>query len=792
MRRLFILALLFLLISISSYSNGLFTPKAYRYTVGDTIIVKGTLVDAMTKEPLSLLPVTIKIDHQKEYSVILDSKGRFALPLLNTVTEITIEAVNYNDTNIVIKKDGNEAKIGKVLLSKIKELSEVTIKDTVSNVKQEPFKRTYKVQPLKTNEAPVIKSFIKTLPEITFVGDKFVVDGSKDAVFYLNGVRTNSDVILNLPVDLIDKVEVISNPAMLRLRMTNTIIINVVTKREDAATYGSSNSISGAIVNKFIGGTVEPYYSKKDLLVTFSANTYKNNSRDKFTNTWKPLDAELNTLIEDGISHNVTKPIFLSGFIQKDLAKKIQLSINLDYSNTIIEINRELNSTSLFNSKSSTAFNELVRIDRSTKDYSGALELAYKGDKTSLFLNFGGTNSRLKNKLFDDITGAYNGALINDLNNKSIDYSAQISLEHTFSDKVSSRFGVVYSWRDVDSELGNFSDGSVNGQIIKSNTSYNEKTYGAFGSMSLNFPIATIDLGVREELSRNFNEGKLYYDRYLFVPQIYIYRKFKKYGTFNLSAYREIDTPNQLFINSAYTSTNLTNANFGNTKIDREAKNKIDLTHNIALFKKFRVSFNTNIYYTNTENLISNNGYRYDDGRNFFYRQQTNVGSFSSYGLYIGATKSFKKLGYVKLGGGINRQEYDLKDSVNLSKTLANIRSSFTLNFAKNYTANFAFSYRNYSISPYTVTSIRPDMSLTFTGKLIKDILYAEVYWTNMFNVNGLRESDYHSYYVDRHSSLNQLTQNVSFSVTYMLGKKKDKDASSNRSIEKQGVKAEN
>jgi len=778
-------------IALGSNAVEAYGPLTDDFRGTDSILVSGQFINAKSNRPLSLSVINIQTS-QLTLSVILDSKGMFSVKIPSKITEISFQADNFSESVRQLKAGSAEQNLGKIMLLPVQALTEVTVTGQSANDKQLPFKNVYKVKPPVTSEAPVVKSFLKTLPEISFVDEKFLADGSKEVVFYLNGIRSGAESILRLPLDLIDKVEVINNPALMRVKTSPVTIVNVLTKKGDAATYGLTGGLSGAVINKMLGVNAEPYFTKKDLLVTASVNTYKNNSRDEFYNAWQPSGVQLAELNETGASRNSTKPVFFSTFIQKDLAKKLQLSINFDFSDTRITSDRSIRNVGRYAAGVVRAYAEDVQISRSTRDFSGGGELAYKSEKTNLFLNAGITDSKFGNLMLDNFSGDLSGRFNNSLNSSSTDYAAQLSAEHTFSDILSSRIGLLYTWRNVDSELSNVAQGAGPGTNLFNTNDYKERNLGAFMGITLSLPVATVDIGLREEHSRNFSRGNLYYDRYLFIPQVYIFKKFKKSGTLSLSAYRTVDTPSPLSVNPGGTSTNINNANFGNAFLEREISDKIELTHNVSLFKKFRIAFNSSANYVHVKNLIGLNGYRYSDSLGQFLRMQNNIGTYSMLTLYVGATKSVKKIGYFRLGLGYNRHEYDLTDSIIQDINEIVLRSSMNVNLSKKISSSLAFSYRNKNASPYTLNTLRPNLTLSVNGKFLKNTLYAEASWSNLLGLNNKRFAAYQSASVNRYSLQNQFTQNVSFAITYVLGKKNNREASANRGIEKQGVKTEN
>ncbi len=71
---------------------------------------------------------------------------------------------------------------------------------------------------------------------------------------------------------------------------------------------------------------------------------------------------------------------------------------------------------------------------------------------------------------------------------------------------------------------------------------------------------------------------------------------------------------------------------------------------------------------------------------------------------------------------------------------------------------------------------MRPDISLGFSAKLIKDKLYMDLSWSNLFNLSSIDRSKYYSPRVNQNNIYNNRSQNVSFSLTYIFGKTTDRE----------------
>ncbi|MES2417530.1 MAG: outer membrane beta-barrel protein [Bacteroidota bacterium] len=729
-----------------------------------------------------------------QQKVQTNTKGFFTTDRTDQMTHFIVfsEALGFSSDTIAI----NSLNYTVTVKNNGIRLNEVDIWSTIPDVVDRPFKKEYIVKDLNNNKSTVVKSFIEEIPEITSENGNFVAYGNKKIVFFLNGIRSTESVILKLSLALIKKVEIISNPTILRTNELNTISLNVITKKSLDGTIGASSSVSGAILNPLAGVSFDPYYAKKDLLLTLSFNTYYNKSKNTSLATWKTNhQTSLDSLEETTKSKGVGKPLFLSSFLQKNLSKNITLSASLDYNTTYQNIDRNLSNISIRKTTPSSFQDEFVSVERRGNDFYATSELFFEGKKDKTYLNLLYASSILRNNIIDSIYSnkTLYKSLSNDLHNDSKEYGAQVSSEHTYSEKVSQRLAVSYNVRDINSEsiISEFipnTSVTTNEQPSK----YLEKTLGFSGSLSLNLAFATITAAARVDLSSNYDKGTQYLNSAIYSPQLYFYKTTKKGGTFNFSAYKTVSVPNQVQVSAGNILYSQYNLIYGNTQLGKESTYKVDLTHDLILFPKAsKISWRSNIYYTNTQGLISNDGYKYDNSANTFFSRSRNLGEEEVFSFYSGITKKIKKIGYYKLSGTVRFNRYDFVDSVQTNNTVYGFSSTLSLNVLKKVTAKLNVYYNNYSISPYSVNKLHPSASLTFSGQLVKNKLFIEADWSNLFNWNGVSNSTYNSYYVNRTTRRNQFSQNISFSLTWIIGKKLTKETSSNQSVEKQEVKTE-
>lgn len=729
-------------------------------------------------------------------NVRTDENGKINLFFDGRVTSFFLrsDSLKSHSDTLLIDRIGKTLHMV-VLKDRSIQLNSVSIR--APDVLEKAFKREYLIKGLSTNKAPVLKSFLEEIPEISVENGVFMAYGGKKIVYFLNGVRSTENVVFKLPLALIKKLEVISDPNMLRSNDINTVSVNVITKKSSEGQLGASSSVSGAILNPLAGISFDPYFSKKDLLMTLSFNTYYNKNRNTSLSTWRTKTfTNLVDQVEQADGEGIGNPLFLSFFVQKNMSKNVVLSTSLDYNRSYQNINRILSISKSFRDEPTILQREHIDVIRRGNEFNAATELFFQGKKDKSYLNLAYLASGIDNHTLDSVytDARFLKNIRNELTSRSSDLAAQFSTEHSYSEKLTQRFAVLYNQRQMSSK-SLLSQASVSNPVNEDlqDSRYTEKTLSFTGALTINPDFANIVLAGRIDLSGSYNGGVRYFRAAQYSPQLYIYKSLKKAGNFNLSAYRTVSVPNQIQVSSGNILFSQNNLVLGNPQLSRESTYKVDLTHDLTILPKTsKIALRSSLSYLNTKGLISNTGYSYDQDNQIFFSQIGNIGQIETLGMYSGMTKRIKKIGYYKFSGSLKFNKYAFTDSIQSNRIVYGFNSTLSLNVVKKLTTTLNFYYNNVAMSPYTISKMRPSASLTASGQLVKNKLYFEADWSNILNWNGTSNSLYQSYAVKRATHRNQFSQNISFSMTWILGKKLTKDNSANQVVDKQEVKMEN
>lgn len=109
-------------------------------------------------------------------------------------------------------------------------LNEVIIRPDIAGGTDRPFIREYLIRPLQSNKPQILRSFLEELPELDVGSSSSTAYGGKPITYLINFNKIDKEAVSNLPLKMILKVEIISNPILYNIS-DDGIVINIITKK---------------------------------------------------------------------------------------------------------------------------------------------------------------------------------------------------------------------------------------------------------------------------------------------------------------------------------------------------------------------------------------------------------------------------------------------------------------------------------------------------------------------------------------------------------------------------------
>ncbi|MBK7812328.1 MAG: carboxypeptidase-like regulatory domain-containing protein [Saprospiraceae bacterium] len=206
--------------------------------------ISGVVFDSLTNQPLEFANVVLReaLEHKEMDGVFSDSKGTFRFKeLKNAKYEIAISFIGYQSKIIgvyKINKDFTEHNLGKILLSpETKILDEVTVTGQKELVENKIDRIVYNAERDVTTRGGNAADVLRRTPLLTVDMDGNVsLQGSSNVTVFINGKPSSimassvKDALKMIPADVIQKVEVITQPGAKYDAEGTAGIINIVTK----------------------------------------------------------------------------------------------------------------------------------------------------------------------------------------------------------------------------------------------------------------------------------------------------------------------------------------------------------------------------------------------------------------------------------------------------------------------------------------------------------------------------------------------------------------------------------
>lgn len=210
-------------------------------------ILRGTLLDRNTKEPVEDAILTATNKHTKAYirSELSAADGNFILPLISGVeTSVVINAFGYNDTTLIVSTSGADVILEPLLLSpsdKAFMLSEITVSAKPYSVRRATDRLVMSINGMseftKNNTIFGLLRYVPLLRVNELQGISMA--GREKVEVYINGRKAKmpSDQVTtylnSLPAESIKNIELITNPGSQFDVPANTGIINITLRRAE-------------------------------------------------------------------------------------------------------------------------------------------------------------------------------------------------------------------------------------------------------------------------------------------------------------------------------------------------------------------------------------------------------------------------------------------------------------------------------------------------------------------------------------------------------------------------------
>lgn len=564
--------------------------------------VRGTIIDATTGKGLEFATISLMngADSTLIDGTITNEKGVFVLTPKAGSYILKLQFISYQDEfkSIVINAQSPKVDIGKVELTPDTEtLQEVVVQGAKDQMQLELDKRVFNVSENLANIGANASEILSQIPSVAVdVEGNVSLRGSNNVRILVNGKPSglvglnNQDGLRQLQGDLIERIEVVTNPSARYDAEGSAGIINIVLKKEKQGGFnGGFTANLGYPFNYGFSGNANYRTGKFNLFSSYGIG-YRENPGGGFTDRISYGSDTLLTYIDNdrvrsGLSHNIRVGTDFY-FNEK----------NILTASGLIRISDEENTSSLTyldRNNSGTVINNTFREDNEKEDddnieYDLSYKRMFEGEGHELTTQFQfrnndeteessiGQSDLLNNTEFSEYQRS-----LNIQGERSI--LMQLDYVHPIADGKKFETGYRGTLRDISSDYSVKEKDSTGvfvpieevfeGLNLSNKFVYNEDVHAAYAIFENKMDKWGYQLGLRLEQTfiktyqreGNVEATKEYLNAF---PSAFVSYKLNKTQTIQASYSRRLSRPRFWYLNPFYSFTDPRNIRRGNTDLD--------------------------------------------------------------------------------------------------------------------------------------------------------------------------------------------------------------------------------
>jgi len=237
----------------------------YSYAQTTTSTIKGIVIDKTSNKPMESASIQVfsSVDSSLVTGILSDANGVFSLDNIPDGTyTVRVSYIGYGTAiakNVNAGKDNRSINFGTIKLDIVNETTqEIEVVDEAPIMTFEAGKKVYDANKDLTTQSGNAMDVLKNVPSVEVDNDgnvslrgsgnvKILIDGKPSAL-----LSNGTQVLQNMPANVIDKIEVINNPGAKYEAEGVSGIINIIMKQQNQ-TLGYNGTI------KVNGGTEDKY-----------------------------------------------------------------------------------------------------------------------------------------------------------------------------------------------------------------------------------------------------------------------------------------------------------------------------------------------------------------------------------------------------------------------------------------------------------------------------------------------------------------------------------------------------
>jgi outer membrane receptor protein involved in Fe transport len=567
---------------------------------------------------------------------------------------------------------------------------------------------------------------LKRVPLVAVdINDNVSLRGSSNVTIWVNGKPSKLfENLKQLPSDMIEKIELITNPSAKYDSEGTAGIINIVLKKDSGFGMNGTINLSGSTKNNYYGsGSLN---MKKEKITLFSGISYGFNKND-FSNssTRENYVYPVSVIEQSGETNDRGNSYYFSGGLEYETGPNSSLGIDGSYNNSS-STGKGLNQSSTRDSAGSLASSFLSNTQRENEwknmNFSAYYFLKFQKQGQELNADFNYSRSENSSTLnagrdnYDYVNSLRYPSLQIDLTEgASYNLNFKIDYSHPLGEKSSLETGykgIIKSRDDnFNSDTLDFSRNIfVNNASRSNHFIYKEQIHSAYALLGSRLDEFKFKLGLRLEYTLTggnlVTNNTVFDDNYLSIsPSINISRKLGGNNEIQLSYARRLNRPSVWRLNPFIQSSDPLNISYGNPFLKPEYTNSLELSY---LTYINTISVTPSIFYKRTNDVISRYSFLDSNVRVSTFK---NLSNSTSYGADLIFTANLDAWN-INSSVSFYKTAFESGDASVLSNDGYSWRGSFTAGFPFFEIAKVQLSYSYYGSRVSYQGSSRPSQNL--------------------------------------------------------------------------------
>ncbi len=652
---------------------------------GFKVSIVGQLLDESTNLPLAYATISLfsKVDSSLVAGALSDDNGKFSLESSPGKYYGVVEYISYENTyidNIPFEKGKREIDLGSIYLNPDSyTLSQVEIRAEKSETQFSLDKKIFNVGKDLAGRGGSAEDILDNVPSVAVdIEGNVSLRGSGNVKILIDGRPSglvgadNANGLRQLPSNMIDKVEVITNPSAKYEADGMAGIINIVLKKENRSGYNST--IEGSIgipetyglnyTGNYRSGATNYFASygfsnrnspgggsREQSLAFFDFNQYSDQIRD---------------IDRSGLSHNIRAGLDLS------INEKQTLTGSITFRDSDEENNNLVSYEDYIGPVNSTERTLVALIERKDDEIEREKRFEYslaylnrlndKGKELSATVQYRSDieteSSDFEETLFDDFGVPSNTppAFQRSANEEAqSNVLFQLDFTNPFSKESKLEFGARVNLREISNDYrveDRVDDEWIPVIGFDNVFNYNEDVFALYSTYGNSFEKFSYQLGLRGEYSHvvtELEETNEVNDRDYFglFPSAHFNYQINEGNAFQISYSRRIQRPRFWYLNPFFSFGDNRNFFGGNPNLDPEYTNSYEVGH-IKYWEGF--TLNSSLFWRHSYDVIERIQISNGDGTTLTAPQ--NLSERDDFGLDVNA--SFSKLNWWRLDGNVS------------------------------------------------------------------------------------------------------------------------------------------